>query len=96
MTNIPLILFAAGLVAHGVHELNEAGILPPVIEHVWDINHILDEEALTGQILKALFGYNSYPSFMEVKAYMCYFILIYLGIKRYDVIVQAAKPKTYD
>jgi len=33
---------------------------------------------------------------MEVLAYMCYFILIYLGIKGYDVIVQAAKPKTYD
>jgi len=39
VTNILLILFASGLVAYGVHELNEAGWIPSIIEHVWDINH---------------------------------------------------------
>lgn len=37
-TSIILILFAAGLTAHGVHELQEAGWIPTVIEEVWDIN----------------------------------------------------------
>ena len=33
-----LILMAAGLGAHGVHELQEAKVLPMVNEHVFDIN----------------------------------------------------------
>ena len=32
VTNVLLILFAAGLVAHGIHEFNEAGIIPPIID----------------------------------------------------------------
>ena len=36
VTNMLLILFAAGLVAHGIHGFNEAGIIPPIIDHVWD------------------------------------------------------------
>lgn len=95
VTNILLILFAAGLVAHGVHELNEAGIIPPVIEHVWDINHILDEGSLTGQILKALFGYNGNPSLTEVLAFISYFILIGLGLTRINKAIRAAKQANW-
>ena len=41
-----LILFAAGLVAHGIHEFNEIDWIPPVIEHVWDVNAIIDENSI--------------------------------------------------
>ena len=81
VTNVLLILFAAGLVAHGVHEFNEAGLIPPVIEHIWDTNPILDENSTTGEILTALFGYNGNPSLTEVGAYLSYFALLWLGIK---------------
>ncbi|HSR34657.1 MAG TPA: FTR1 family protein, partial [Anaerolineae bacterium] len=70
VTSILLIFFAAGLVAHGVHEFNEAGLIPAVIEHVWDLNPVLDENSGVGQILKALFGYNGNPSLTEVVAYI--------------------------
>ena len=56
VTGILLILFAAGLVAYGVHEFNEVGWLPSIIEHVWDVNTILDENSIAGQLLKTLFG----------------------------------------
>jgi high-affinity iron transporter len=82
VTNVLLVLFAAGLVAHGIHEFNEAGIIPPIIDNVWDTNHILDENSLQGQVLKALFGYNGNPSLTEVLAYLGYFLLIWLGISR--------------
>ena len=72
VTNVLLIIFAAGLVAYGVHEFNEAGIIPPVIEHVWDINHILNENSQIGLLLKALVGYNGNPSLTEVIAYLFY------------------------
>jgi len=73
-TNILLILFAAGLLAHGVHEFNEAGVIPSGIEHVWNINAILDENQPFGQILTALFGYNGNPSLTEILAYGAYFL----------------------
>ncbi len=77
-----LILFAAGLVAHGVHELNELGWIPALVEHVWDINFILDENSTLGLILKSLFGYNGNPSLSEVLAYLGYFVGIGVGLWR--------------
>ena len=38
VTAVLLILMASGLGAHGVHELQEAGVVPIVGEHVFDIN----------------------------------------------------------
>ena len=78
-TGFLLILFAAGLVAHGVHEFNEAGVIPEVVEHIWDINPILDENATLGSMLKVLFGYNGNPSLTEALAYFAYFIAIFVG-----------------
>lgn len=81
-TGLLLILFAAGLVAHGVHELNEVGWIPAVIEHIWDVNFILDENSFVGEILKTLFGYNGNPSLTEVLAYIGYYLAIFLGLQR--------------
>jgi high-affinity iron transporter len=75
-TNVLLLFFAAGLVALGVHELNEAGWVPSVIENLWDINHIINDKSEVGLILKALFGYNGNPSLTEVVAYLSYFIIL--------------------
>ena len=75
-TNVLLLFFAAGLVAFGVHELNEAGWVPAVIENVWNINHIISDKSEVGLILKALFGYNGNPSLTEVLAYLSYFIVL--------------------
>jgi high-affinity iron transporter len=82
VTSILLIFFAAGLVAHGVHELNEAGLIPAVVEHVWDTNPLLDESSGLGQILKALFGYNGNPSLTEVVAYFGYWSVVLLALRR--------------
>ena len=71
-TNILLIIFAAGLVGLGVHEFNEAGAIPPVIENVWNINPILSDKSEMGLLLKALIGYNGNPSLTEIVAYTIY------------------------
>jgi len=72
VTGFLLILFAAGLVAHGVHEFNEVGWIPAIVEHVWDVNMIVDETSLIGQLLQTLFGYNGNPSLTEIFAYFAY------------------------
>jgi high-affinity iron transporter len=81
-TSIVLIFFAAGLVGHAVGELNELGWIPPMIEHVYDLNHLVPETTLFGQFLKALFGYNANPSLTEMLAYVGYFVVV-LGLVRY-------------
>ena len=70
MTSILLIFFAAGMIAYGVHELQEAGMIPILIEHVWDINFFLPENGPLGLVLKGLVGYNGNPSLIEVIAYI--------------------------
>lgn len=82
VTGILLILFAAGLTAHGVHEFNEAGLIPTVIEHVWDVNAMIDETSLPGELLKTLFGYNGNPSLTEVFFYLAYLSGIAFALRR--------------
>jgi high-affinity iron transporter len=79
VTGVFLILFAAGLVASGVHEFNEVGLVPGMIEHVWNLNPILSETSLLGQILKTLFGYDASPSLSSVIAYVVYFAAVWFG-----------------
>src|SRR3989337_2531032 len=90
-TSVLLILFSAGLVAVGVHELNEAGIIPGVIEEVWNINPqvnpdgnypLLHENGLVGSSLKSLIGYNANPSLTEVIVYIVYWVIIGLFVLR--------------
>ncbi|MDK2892227.1 FTR1 family protein [Methanohalophilus sp.] len=81
ITSIFLILFAAGLTAHGIHELQEAALIPVFNEHLWDTNHILNENSIAGSLLKSLFGYNGNPSLLEVVSYVGYYIVLGIGIK---------------
>jgi len=91
LTSILLILFSAGMIAMGVHEFNEAGIIPSIVGHVWDLNpHVnpdgsfplLHEKGAVGVILKTLLGYNGDPSLTEVIAYFGYWIIIGIFISR--------------
>jgi high-affinity iron transporter len=81
VTGFLLILFAAGLVAHGIHEFIEVGWIPAVVERVWDLNAVVSETSLPGELLKTLFGYNPTPSLVEVLAYAAYFGAIFAGLR---------------
>jgi len=84
VTGAVLLLFAAGLVGHGVHEFNEVGWIPAVIDHVWDLNPVLDETSTVGIMLKALLGYNGNPALTEVVAYLAYVGTVLLTLRRSD------------
>ena len=66
VTGIFLIVFAAGLLAHAVHEFQEAGVLPELAEGIWNTGGIVSGESHVGKFLEALFGYNPEPSLLEV------------------------------
>lgn len=76
-----LILISAGLLAYGIHELEEAGWLNGIIYPIWNINHILNEKEGFGALLKALFGYNGNPSLLEVTAYLSYLTAIFYFLR---------------
>jgi len=76
ITNFLLIFFAAGMVGYGVHEFNEAGWIPSIIDHFYDINFVLNENSTFGLFVKALFGYNGNPSLSESIAYIGYLFVL--------------------
>ena len=86
-TNIFLIVFAAGMVALGIHEFIEAGLIPALIDPVWNISEFISDQGELGQLLKALTGYNASPSLTEVLAY-----LVYLGGMLTRLFVLNRKP----
>lgn len=76
VTGFLLILFAAGLFAHGIHEFTEVGWIPAIIEHVWNLDNVISESSLLGQLLSTLFGYNSSPTLTEMLAYFMYLAVV--------------------
>ena len=90
VTSVLLLFFAAGLLASGVHEFQEVNLLPATIEHIWNLNFILNETSPVGEIMKALFGYNGSPSLLEVISYVAYWLVALAGV-RWWVERQAAR-----
>ena len=84
LTGVLLIVFAAGLFGTAVHEFNELGWIPSVVEHIYDVNSIVPESSLVGQFLKALLGYNGNPSLTETIAYAGYFAAIVFLVRWLD------------
>lgn len=79
VTNFLLILFAAGLVGMAIHEFNELGWIPALIEQAWNLEAFLPKESVMGLLLKALIGYDSTPSLSQVIGYLAYLIIV-IGI----------------
>ena len=94
VTGILLILFAAGLFAHGIHEFIEVGWIPAAIEHVWDMNSIIPESSLVGQLLTTLFGYNSNPDLTEVIAYLVYIVTVAIFWRRDNAVPAKATAES--
>jgi high-affinity iron transporter len=70
-----------------VHEFNEVGWIPAIVEHVWDVNMILNEDSLAGQLLKTLFGYNGDPSLTEMIAYFAYIATVFVFWRRDNKVI---------
>ncbi len=86
-TSVLLVLFAAGMMAYGIHELQEAGLFLIGPLEVWNINPpqlpdgsypLLHEKGFIGAMFKALFGYNGNPSALEVIVYVGYLVVLSL------------------
>jgi high-affinity iron transporter len=75
VTGILLVVFAAGLVTHGVHEFVEAGL--PGGPVVFDLTATLPDEDGVGSVLRALLGYSEDPTWLELVAYVAYYVIVW-------------------
>lgn len=69
-----LIVIGAGLLAHGIHELQEAGVFPVLVEDIWNLNGVplIGEDEPVGSFLKTSIGYNGNPELLEFLAWAGY------------------------
>lgn len=87
-TAIILVFLAAGMLSQGVHELQEAEVIPISVEHVYDITPdvnadgtypAMHEKGVAGAMLKSLAGYDTSPSLEQAVAYFGYLALVCLA-----------------
>jgi high-affinity iron transporter len=77
VTGILLILVAAGLLAHGVAEFQEAGLLPELFP-LWNVSGapVVGEEAFVSELLTAFFGWDPEANFLEFIAWASYLLAV--------------------
>ena len=76
VTGLLLIVVAAGLFAFSLHELQEAGWLPLLDTHAFDISSNLPDDAGAGAILRGLVGYQADPTWLEVVGWAAYLVTV--------------------
>lgn len=83
-TGIVLIFVSAGLVAYGIAEFTEVGLLP-VTPTAFDLSGSLPVSSPIGSMLAGLFGYRAAPTVLEFLGYLAYLIpvmVLFLGVPR--------------
>jgi high-affinity iron transporter len=84
---------AAGLLAFGIHELQEAGYLGFLTAEAYNFEGSLPDDSGVGAILKAVFGYHAEASVLEVAAWALYLLVVgFLYFRPSRPAVPAAPP----
>ncbi len=77
VTGVLLILVAAGLLAYGVAEFQEAGLLPEIFP-LWNVSGapVVGEGALVSELLRAFVGWDPEANFLEFVAWAGYLLVV--------------------
>jgi high-affinity iron transporter len=74
ITGALLIVVAAGVLAYGFHDLQEAGILPGLNHSAYDISSWYSATSWYGTILKGIFNFSPNPTVLEVVVWFAYLV----------------------
>jgi high-affinity iron transporter len=97
VTGLLLIVVAAGLFAFSLHELQEAGWLPFLETHAFDVSSSLPDDSGLGAILRGLLGYNADPTWLEVVGWAAYLVVVgglFLRAPRMPATKSRPEPET--
>ena len=78
-----LMVFAAGLLADAVQNLQELGWLPVLNLPMWHTGQLLSQDSALGDVLHSFFGYSDAPTPLQLLVYVAYLgivIAAYLGL----------------
>jgi high-affinity iron transporter len=73
-TGAALVIVAAGVLAYGVHDLQEAGILPGLNNLAFDVSHAVPPDSWYGTLLKGIFNFSAASTWLEVITWLAYVI----------------------
>jgi high-affinity iron transporter len=82
ITGLILLFMSAGMLVAAIGKLESAGLISPIISHVWNSTRLIDEQTLFGHILSGFLGYRAKPSLTEILAYVLYFAAIFIWIRK--------------
>ncbi|MEV7012880.1 iron uptake transporter permease EfeU [Streptosporangium sp. NPDC051022] len=71
-TGLLLILVAAGIFKYGVHDLQEANILPGLSTYAFDITSVMPADSWYGVLMSGMFNITPQPSVLETAAWLLY------------------------
>ena len=71
-----LILVAAGVLSYGVHDLQEAGVLPGLNTLAFDVSNVIDPSTLLATVLKGVFNFSPATTVAEAFAGVAYVIVV--------------------
>jgi high-affinity iron transporter len=79
-----LMVFAAGLLADAVQNMQELGWLPVLNAPMWHSASLLSEDSAFGDVLHSFFGYSDAPTPLQLLVYVAYLAIVviaYLGLR---------------
>ena len=79
-TSILLILIGAMVTAHGIEELQEAGVLPILTQRAYDasplVPSVLQEDGVFGSLIHAFVGFHYAPTILALVVQLAYLLLV--------------------
>ena len=69
-----LILVAGGVLSYGVHDLQEAGLLPGLHTLAWDVSDTIDPTTWYATLLKGIFNFSPQTTVLEAVVWVLYVV----------------------
>lgn len=83
VTGALLVLVAGGVLAYGIHDLQEARILPGLHTLAFDVSAQIPPTSLTGTLLKGVLNFSPATTWLEASAWVIYVPpVMYLFLRR--------------